>query len=161
MKIGIFQRTVKVGGGVLLAALLSLGAVRARSQWVCWGGAGFDPRENPSCRFRAYYLKQDGTVRIRVDTYETFENVAAMRLMPLQGRPLVSKSCWKISRRAHAPWECSFPPGDIQACSGLGRVIVENRYGHNLVTDDLDFDEINLFFNDGGNKDEDPYFSER
>ena len=147
MRIQLFQIIFRAVCAILLVAgLLAPAPVLARDQEVCWGG-GFDPKARPSCRFLAYIFKPKGEVRVRVDSYETFENVATLRLIPLQGGELVSKTCWKASRHVYAPWECSFSTIAVSKLSGLGMIIAENKYGQNLLTDDIDFDAIRTLFN--------------
>jgi len=63
-----------------------------------------------------------------------------------------------MSRHIYSPWECSFPAADFIKLSGLGILIAENQYGQNLLTDEIDFDEIRTLFRVESKKegDEDP-----
>ncbi|HPB68879.1 MAG TPA: hypothetical protein PLT76_03395 [Candidatus Omnitrophota bacterium] len=160
MRIRFSQRVLYWGVVLFFAAagLLAAPAVFARDKEICWGGAGFNPKIKNSCRFVAYIYKPEMQVRIRLDTYETFEDVAALRLIPPQGRECVSKQCKRMSRHIYSPWECSFPAADFIKLSGLGILIAENQYGQNLLTDEIDFDEIRTLFRVESKKegDEDP-----
>lgn len=152
-----------IWGGIVLSlvgGLLTAPAVFARDKEVCWGGAGFEPKVRNSCRYLAYIYKTGMEFRIRVDTYETFENLTTLRLIPPQGRECVSRQCKKMSRQVYSPWECSFPATDIIKLSGVGMIIAENQYGQNLVTDDMDFDEIKTLFRMEVEKDPDSRFLE-
>ena len=162
MRTQSFQKVIQVVIVLsLVAGLLAPRIVSARDKEVCWGGRGFDPTVRNSCRFLAYLYIPKMEVRIRIDTYETFQDVSTLRLIPLQGREYVSKACWKMSRHINSPWECYFPAADIIKLSGLGMVIAENKYGQNLVTDDIDFDEIRSLFHSEDEQESDSYSPDR
>ncbi len=141
----IYERMILKTAGVLLLCwglAVSAFAVPFR---VGWGGPGYDDTANPPDRFVAYLDPSRKVIQISVNTYETSKEVSLIRLVPFQGQQEIkSDTCRKTSRHLKSPWECSFLVSDIKKLSDLGMIIVENEIGQNILTDDIDFDQINL-----------------
>lgn len=109
---------------------------------VKWGGPGYDPalKKSGSALFRIMASTfKAGAAEIWVDSAKTVEEVGSIELLSPQDS-VSSENCWKAMKHINAPWACEFPLKRLAGLTGRGSIVVKDRSGKLLLSEDVDFD---------------------